>query len=65
MGNKVVLSPLVTILFLKHSVHKLSRLSEPFTNAFSKIEEKSLESESVILYTDYTIHIESIHTHTS
>lgn len=63
MGNKGVLSPVVTILFLKPSVHKLAGLSEPFTNALSKIEEKSLESTSVILYTDYTIHIQSIHTH--
>lgn len=29
---------------------------------FQKSKRKSLESPSVILYTDYTIHIESIHT---
>lgn len=64
MGNKVALSPLVTILFLKHSVHELYGHSEPFTNVFSKIEEKSLESKSVILCSDCTIHVESARTHT-
>lgn len=54
---------LVIIFFLKHSVHKLYEHSESFTNAFLKIEEKSLESKSVILYTDYTIHVRSIYTH--
>lgn len=36
----MALSSLVTLLFLEHSVQELSGLSEPFTNAFSKIEEK-------------------------